>query len=472
MRHLILFILLLTLTAGCSKKRPPRVETGDEPEVVAADPAADRARLVNSLKGSNEKARQNAVEELSVLVNSDPEAVAALVELLNDKTNAGPGKTHAMRITSTREAAARALLLAGPKGEAALKDKGLATLRAGLSDPQPAVREHTAYTIGLLGPLARPLSADVMKLCTSPQPEVFGTAFDTLRSIGITDPAGFAALLTNKNEEIAKLAAEQVPGLSEIPDAAIPPLTTALGSDIETVRTAAATALATAGPKAAPATAALVDAIKKTYPALYDDKLITLGPEMAYWRALTAIGEPAITPTVALLTHTNAIVRALAARTIGEIEPPARSASGNLKDALKDKYGFVAVEAACALCRIGEGKDEAVELIKQTIEAPNSVAMIAIEAIPRMGDAGKPLIPLASANSPARTHTPATPRSGWSARSRRLKPRRPRPTWASSPPIPRSTFASGSGSCWKSLARLRHLLPMRSARHWLTKRNR
>src|SRR4029079_9364509 len=102
--------------------------------------------------------------------------------------------------------------------------------------------------------------------------------------------------------------------------------------------------------------------------------------------ALTAIGEPAITPMVALLTHTNAIVRALAARTIGEIEPPARSASGNLKDVLKDKYGFVAVEAACALCRIGEGKDEAVELIKQAIEAPNSVAMIAIEAIPRMGD--------------------------------------------------------------------------------------
>ncbi len=395
MRHLILFALLLALVAGCSKKKPPPVDDGNYPDEPAADPALDREKLLNSLKGSNEKARQNAVEELSSLVNSDPETVAALLELLKDKTNAGLGKTHMMRITSTREAAARTLLLAGPKGEAALKDKGLAALREGLSDPQPAVREHAAYTIGLVGPLARPLSADVMKLCTNPEPKVHGVAFDALRSIGITDPAGFAALLTHENVEIGKLAAEQVPGLSDVPDAAIAPLTAALGSEAEPIRTAAATALATAGPKAAPATAALVEAIKKTYPAEYDDKLISLGPEMAYWRALGRIGEPAVTPTAALLTHTNAVVRALAARTLGEVGMPAQSAAGNLKNALKDKYGFVAVEAACALCRVGDGKEEAVELVKRAIDAPNSVAMIAIEAIPRMGDAGQSLIPVA-----------------------------------------------------------------------------
>ena len=234
-----------------------------------------------------------------------------------------------------------------------------------------------------------------MKLCTNPEPQVHGIAFDALRSIGITDAAGFAALLTHQNIEIGKLAAEQVPGLSDVPDAAIVPLTRRRSSVTTTSRTAAAAALAAAGPKAVPAIGAIIDAIRKTYPAEYDDKLISLGPEMAYWRALARIGEPAVTPTVALLPHTNALVRALAARTLGEIGPPAKPSAGNLKDALKDKYGFVAVEAACALCRIGDGKEEAVELVKKAIDAPTSVAMIAIDAIPRMGEAGEPLVPVA-----------------------------------------------------------------------------
>ena len=64
-----------------------------------------------------------------------------------------------------------------------------------------------------------------MKLCTDPEPKVHGIAFDALRSIGITDVAGFTALLTNENVEIGQLAAELVPGLTEVPDAAIVPLT-------------------------------------------------------------------------------------------------------------------------------------------------------------------------------------------------------------------------------------------------------
>ena len=74
-------------------------------------------------------------------------------------------------------------------------------------------------------------------------------------------------------------------------------------------------------------------------------------PEMAYWRALAKIGEPAVAPTAELLGHSNALVRALAARTLGELGPVAKPAAGKLRDALKDRFGFVAVEAACALCR-------------------------------------------------------------------------------------------------------------------------
>src|SRR5262245_3174159 len=196
MRPLILLALLLALVAGCSKKKSAP-GSDNPPDAPAADTtAAERNNLLAALKGSSEKGRQDAADELAAWVESDPEAVAALLELLKDKTTAGPGKTHPMRVTSTREGAARALAAGGPKGEAALKDRGFAALREGLADAQPAVREHTAYTIGLLGPLAKPLSADVMKLCTDGDEKVRGAAFDTLRSIGITDVVGYARLLT------------------------------------------------------------------------------------------------------------------------------------------------------------------------------------------------------------------------------------------------------------------------------------
>ena len=103
-----------------------------------------------------------------------------------------------------------------------------------------------------------------------------------------------------------------------------------------------------------------------SYPAEYDpEKLVVLGPEMAYWRAWARSAEPAVTPLTALLGHSNALVRGLAAQTLGELDAVAKPAATKLKEALKDRFGFVAVEAACALCRIGEGKEEAVELVKR-----------------------------------------------------------------------------------------------------------
>lgn len=403
MRHLAFAALLLALV-GCGKKQPPEPATGGNPEPTPA-PAGDnvarsRAHWLGNLKSSNPKTRQEAVDELAVWAETDPETVAALLELLKDMTTAGLGRTNPTQITSVREAAATALFKAGPKGEAALKEKGLVVLKDGLTDPQPAVREHTAFTLGQLGPLARPLSADVMKLCTSPDEAVRTAAFEALRTIGVTDVAGFAALLTNRNPDVARLAADAVAGLPDIPDAAVPALAAALGSDDPAIRTGAAAGLLTAGPRAAAAAGPLAEAIKKTraYAGSYSPtKEYSRGPEMVFWRALARIGEPAAAPTAALLAHENALVRGFAATTLGEIGPPAKPAADKLKDALKDRFGFVAVEAACALCRIGEGKYEAVEFVKQAMDAPNSAAQTAIEAIPRMGEAGKPLVPAALA---------------------------------------------------------------------------
>jgi HEAT repeat protein len=58
----------------------------------------------------------------------------------------------------------------------------------------------------------------------------------------------------------------------------------------------------------------------------------------------------------------------------------------------------VSVEAAVALVKIGEPLPEAIDLVKRAIDVPGEgVARYAIEAIPRLGDPGKPLVPLAVA---------------------------------------------------------------------------
>jgi HEAT repeat protein len=396
MRFVFVFTLAIGLAVGCSKQKSAE-EPADHGKGLGGAPAETveeaRTRLLNQLKSSNDKTRLDAVEQLSIWAETDPPTVDALIALLADKTTAGSGKTHPSRITSTREAAARALTLAGPKGERALTNRGLGALRDGLSDPQPTIREHTVFTIGLIGSVARPLSGDVMKLCTDSDPNVRGIAFDALRSIGITDVPGFVVLLNHDNAEIGHLAAELVPALPDVPHAAIPPLITALKHKSEPIRVAAAGGLALTGSRAAPAAGMLAEAIKASYPAAFDSEaIVVLGPEMAYWRALAKIGEPAAGPTADLLVHSNALVRGLAARTLGEIGPAAKTAAGKLKDALNDRYGFVAVESACALCRLGDGTGEAVELVRRALDAPNNVAQTAIEAIPRMGDAAKPLV--------------------------------------------------------------------------------
>jgi HEAT repeat protein len=392
-----LVLACLALALGCGKKpAPPAANPGGGDNPAAEQ--SDRDRWLAALKTGRSDARQDAADALAELAEEDAEIIPALVEALKDKTNAGPGKTFAAQVNSTREAAVIALLRCGPEGEAALRDKGYPILRTGLADPNPAVREHTAYTIGLLGPKAKTLAPDLQKLCTDPDPRVRTAAFDALRSVGVADPVALAALLNHQDPEVARPAAELVPVVTEMPAEAVPPLAAALGSEDELIRSAAAEGLAAAGPKAAPAAPQLVEAIKRHYPEQFDPMARSGGSERAYWVALARIGEPAVAPAAGLLGHPNTLVRALAARTLGEIGPPAKSAAPELKKALSDRYAEVAFEAASALCRIGEGQAEAVELVRRALDADDRlVPAAAIGVIPRMGEAGKPLVPLALA---------------------------------------------------------------------------
>ncbi|MBN9122050.1 MAG: HEAT repeat domain-containing protein [Planctomycetes bacterium] len=403
MRSSALALLIGTalVGSGCGKKQQqsqPEAPPDKGQAEPNADPAAERNKQLAGLKTTRQETRRASIEELSWLAEDDPAVLPALVELLRDKSTAGAGKTLANQINSTREAAALAIM-ACTKGEAVMKEKGLAVLREGLTDPSPVIREHTAYTIGQLGPVARPLAPDVQKLCTDPDANVRGAAFDALRVTGVADPAALTKLLKHDNEEVVRLSAELIPLVAEMPAEAVAPLSEALGSTNSNVRAAAAEGLALAGPKAAPAAQPLADVIKKSYPEKFDPTAPTMrheGPELSYWKALVKIGEPAVGPTAKLLEHPNPLVRAHAARVLGEIGPPAKVAADALKKALGDTYATVCVEAAVTLCKLGEAKDDALALVKKALETPTqNVAATAIEGIYRMGADGKPLVPQA-----------------------------------------------------------------------------
>ena len=389
---------------GCGKKEPPPAPApgqGGKGEPTA-DPAAERNKQLAGLKVSRPETRRTSIEELSWIAEDDPAVLPALVELLKDKGTAGAGNTRADQINSTREAAALAIL-ACTKGEAVMKEKGLPALREGLTDPSPVIREHTAYTIGQIGPIAKPLAPDVQKLCTDPEDKVRGVAFDTLRVIGVADPVALVKLLKHSDEEIVRLSAQLSPLVTDMPAEAVAPLSEALVSNNSNIRAAAAEGLAIAGPKAASAAPLLAEVIKKSYPDKFDPKatLVRLdGPEAAYWKALARMGEAAVAPTAKLLEHPNARVRALAARALGEIGSGAKSATDALKKTLNDMFAIACVEAAVTLCKLGEAKDDALALIKKALDSPtDNVAATAIEGIFRMGADGKPLLPLALAKT-------------------------------------------------------------------------
>ncbi|MCS6863630.1 MAG: HEAT repeat domain-containing protein [Gemmataceae bacterium] len=387
------------VVASCGKPAPEEPPPSPAPpSASAATTAAERTKYLNALKSPKHATRQAAIEELAWLAETDPEVLPALVELLKDQQTAGPGRTLPHQINSTREAAARAILRC-TDGEKVMKDRGLAILRNELKDTSAVIREHTLYTISLLGNLAQPLAADVQKLCSDPDPHVRGLAFDTLRVVGVADPVALAELLLHEEEDIVRLAAQLIPEVATMPAAAVAPLAKALASNNSNIQAAAAEGLARAGPLAAPATPQLVAAITQAYPEKFDPRTASLfGPQRTFWKALAHIGEAAVAPTAQLLDHTNPLVRMLAARTLGDIGPPAQTAKDALKKALSDTFVEVAVEAAVTLDSLGAFPDDVVDLMKRALDTPNGgVAATAIEGLPRMGAAKESLIPLALA---------------------------------------------------------------------------
>ena len=232
-----------------------------------------------------------------------------------------------------------------------------------------------------------------MKLCTHPDTNVRGMAFDALRSIGVTDVPGFVVAPQPRKRRDRPPRVRARPGFRGSPRRRGP---RAHGGPqaarTEPIRVAAAEGLATSGTTAAPAAGPLAEAIRKSYPAEYDpEAIVVLGPGdglLAGAREDRRTGGDINRRTPGTLQRARARAGSPDARR--SWARPAKPAAGKLRDASQGPLSASSpsrppVHSAWSV----NGKDDAVELVKRALDAPNNVAQTAIDAIPRMGEAGK-----------------------------------------------------------------------------------
>ena len=262
----------------------------------------------------------------------------------------------------------------------------------------PAIREHTAHVLGLMGPAAKPLSNQLLRLAGDDKVEqVRAIAFDSLRTVGVSDVPGLAALMNRKDPmDVKRRAAEIISVLPEIPPFAVSSLSRALDDDDEVIRVSAAMGLIAAGPKGASKEAAayLLGAIRKNFPPEFDPKLFRPDdPQFIYFTALTTQGKLGVPPAVELLKHKNWLVRYLALQTLGDIGKDAKEAIPQVRDLDSDPE--VALESIVTLYRIGDDElEKGIRLIGSGFASSRPQDVVAcIEVVSRLGKPGQALVP-------------------------------------------------------------------------------
>jgi HEAT repeat protein len=399
-------LLTLLLLAGCKKSEPPpavAVQPDAPADAESDDPVAS---LIAQLGDKSPAKRQDAVNNLVRLDRAGTLVIPSLLEALKDSAADELGQHFPGELHSTREAAVRALLQLGPKAEKDLQTYALKTLQEGLNDPKPAVREHTAYALALMGPKAAPAAASLAKLCAERTKEVREAAYSALEKIGPSVPAEpILALLTNDDPDVCRDAAEALSWLKPKDPSALPLLLAALTNtklaqrnpeSAVYVRNTAAAALGGLGEKAKEAIPALVDAVKKTDA---EELRRTLEPGKAKGRrrvfesgamqALRRIGKPAVPALVPLLKDKEPAVRWQAAVILGGIGPDAKEALPDLQAALESERDVFAVVAATALAQVQIGGDpkkpvaKVIELLGNDEPAIRESAAVVLEAFGR-----------------------------------------------------------------------------------------
>ena len=320
--------------------------------------------------------------ETDGLVKDGEKVVPALVELLKDPTSAKLGDSDADEPYSAREAAVKALLLAGPDGAKALVAEGLPLLRAGLKDAKPEVREHAAHALALVGPKSKPAVDDLIALGSDSTKEVRRAAYGALAAIGDVPATPVLQLLGNADADVRRDAAQALSWLTIPPsafDTLLKAMTDKRGSAdapeaTRFVRDRAAAALATIAPKEPKVLPALIDLVKKADPNELAEILKMDAPEDAgALLALRRVGKPAVASLVPLLKDDKPEVRWQATVVLGAIGPDAKEAAPDLKAALdaeleKRQSLDVLAGGFVALLRVGGDLQPTLDSLKKVLD--------------------------------------------------------------------------------------------------------
>ncbi|MGE3806225.1 MAG: HEAT repeat domain-containing protein, partial [Gemmataceae bacterium] len=400
--RLVCLTMLALLMPACARDETP------PPEVTQkTDNEQDRSRkptdaeeqtrslpdLIKDVQSGDKQVRESAIRAIGELGPKAEEAIPALIEAMKKRDNVGlgtmvKGRDDGYAPNSTRESAVWALLQIGPKGKEALARSGLTILLEGLKDKDPSVRDHTLTALGQLGPLAKPAIPEMVRCLADPSTSVSHSAQFALQSVGPEAAPAVLACLKSDDAKVRRAAGRTIRWMRDLP---VEPLIEALRSDDPYVRYSAAQALFSLGPQAKPAAAELIK-------RLSDRELVKAADqhyaEYTVVDTLAAIGVGAVPELTSALQSDELAVRSGAARALGKIGPPAKSAAPALIKLLDDKFVGVSLEAACALVRVGGDPDRPMKLLGELLKHEvTAVRWHAADACRRIGSKAAPAIP-------------------------------------------------------------------------------
>ncbi|MCS6851413.1 MAG: HEAT repeat domain-containing protein [Gemmataceae bacterium] len=265
-------------------------------------------------------------------------------------------------------------------------EAALPEVRLTLRHPNKDVRTWAVRCLQNMGVAGEPALPDLLQAVRDPATEVRASAASALGHLRICRPEVVAALMTalDDSEPVVRRNAAKALGLfrSAASDA-IPRLIQLQGdSDVETQR-AATDALLLMTPTAIPQ---LVHALES------DNEAVRRGSAVALARS----GLAAADKLQQVLKHPRASVRVLAAQTLAQIGPDARSATTALLDASQDSDAMVRLHAVEALASIDPQAPGVARALAQRLDdtsaavcrsARAALAQAGSAAVPVLGDA-------------------------------------------------------------------------------------
>lgn len=342
--------------------------------LAAAQPDDEKElrQLLKQLHHPDSKERWAAAEllaDMENLANHADLVIPDLLEALKYKDNFGLGKHKMIGGDSVRDVIAQALKSAGPKGEKALAEKGVAVLIKDLDKEPPDVQYHTLHALRNIGRAAESATPQVMKLTSVKNTIVSRAAIKALAELG---PKGLTHLLdmakqgdTARKLEILGQFFWSVPH----PDIMVPALIQFIDDADAGVRAQAAEVLSRIGPAAK-------DAVPALLKRLDDEQLDLLAkPHLSQFvvaHALAKIGEPAVPGLIKAIDDPKLMVKVKAIHALGEIGPRAKSAIKPIEKALQaDKLGMV-VYASIALLRLNGDPQEPIKVLSSLLKHPDA----------------------------------------------------------------------------------------------------